>query len=299
MLAATATLLASSLSCAQILRKELPDEAVGVTVDEKLGETIPLGVMMTEADGRSVELSRYFNTGKPVVLVPVYFNCPLICPLTLDKLTAAFNGVDSTIGEDYNVVVLSFNPEEKTSHAIQQKILHTNGYKDGPTPEVQSGWGFHTADAVEIARVLDAVGYRAKRLDNGEYSHPLATIVLSPEGKVTRYLYGLDFPPEQLKYSLLEASEGKIAKSLGDVFAFQCFRYDPSVGKYTASAMAVMRIAGGLTVAFLVVLITTLLLGERVRRKLAAAKSERRERSGETEDGPTTIPSMTPAGHHA
>lgn len=271
----------------QILQKELPEPAQGVGVDEKLGSYVPMDVEMTEADGRTVRLERYFNTGKPVVLALVYYNCPLICPLTLDRLTEAFNGIDFDIGEEYNVVALSFNPAESRTHAIEHKTLQTAGYRGGPTPEIETGWGFHTADAAAIARVADAVGYRYKRLDNGEYSHPLATVVLSPEGKITRYLYGLEFPPEQLKYSLLEASDGAIAESLGDVLAFQCFRYDPSLGKYTASAMAIMRIAGIATLLFLTVLIGGLLIGERVRRG-------RRSRDGGRPGGPT--PAATSAG---
>ena len=127
--------------------------------------------------------------------------------------------------------------------------------------------------------MADAVGYRYKRLENGEYSHPLATVVLSPKGKVTRYLYGLDFPPEQLRYSLLEASEGKIAESIGDVLAFQCFRWDPSLGKYTASAMAIMRISGFATVLFLAALIGGLLIRERIKR------GNNVRRDGDTGDG--------------
>jgi len=271
-IAALTALLWAPAAGAQLLQKELPEPAQGTGVGEQLGEFVPMDVEMTEADGRTVRLERYFNTDKPVVLALVYYNCPLICPLTLDRLTEAFNGVEFDIGEDYNVVVLSFNPAEGRTQAVEHKTLQLAGYKDVPTPEIETGWGFHTADAPAIARVADAVGFRYKRLDNGEYSHPLATVVLSPKGKVTRYLYGLEFPPEQLKYSLLEASDGKIAESLGDVLAFQCFRYDPSLGKYTASAMAIMRIAGIATVLFLTVLIGGLLIGERIRRDRKARR---------------------------
>ena len=278
-IAALNALLWASEAGAQPLQKELPEPAQGIGVDEKLGEFVPMDVEMTEADGRTVRLERYFNTDKPVVLALVYYNCPLICPLTLERLTEAFNEVSFDIGEDYNVVVLSFNPAEGRTQAVEQKTLQVAGYKDGPTPEIETGWGFHTADTTEIARLADAVGFRYKRLDNGEYSHPIATVVLSPKGKVTRYLYGLDFPPEQLRHSLLEASEGKIAESIGDVLAFQCFRWDPSLGKYTTSAMAIMRISGIATVLFLAVLIGGLLIRERIKRANTA------RRHGNTDDG--------------
>ncbi|MEL6330175.1 MAG: SCO family protein [Planctomycetota bacterium] len=268
--------LAAAAAHAQPPPKEPLPPAQGIGVDEMLGGYIPLDARFTRADGTQVEIGRFFNgEDKPVVLVPVYFDCPIICPTTLGKLGQMLDELDYTIGEDFNVIVLSFDHTEGQTEAYEAKILHSSGYREGGRIEVLNGWGFLTGSVTQIRRVTDAIGFRFKPIAGGEYSHPsLGAVILSPDGKITRYIYGLDFPADQIRFSLLEASEGRIAESLGDVFAFACFRWDPQAGKYTASAMAIMRIAGGLTVLVLIVLITTLFLGERVRRRLRSASTD-------------------------
>lgn len=261
-------LLALEPAGGQILLDQPPEEAQGIGVEEHLGAKIPLDATFTNAEGETVALSSYFDGTKPVVLALVYYDCPIICPQTLSRLTNAIRELDYVVGEDFNVVVVSFNPAETVTHAIGQRDRYTSNYDKTDPATRRAGWGFHIGDETNIARLADAVGFQFKRLDNGEYSHPIATVTLTGDGTVARYLYGLDLPARELKFSLLEASQGRIAASLGDVLQFQCFRYDPQTGKYSVAAMNVMRLAGIATVIGLVVLITALFLGEKARKAL-------------------------------
>lgn len=251
---------------AQVLQAEPPKDVQNIEIIEKLGEQVALDAKVINSEGRTVPVSSYFDGETPVILVFAYYECPMICPLVLDRLAVSFNELDYTIGEDFRVVVVSFNPDETTSHALGKKVLYTTGYRDGATPDVQAGWTFHTAEAGEIRKLTSSVGFRYRRLDNGQYAHPSAAIFLSGDGTVVRYIHGLDYPSKQIRLSLLDASEGRIAESIGDLAAFFCYHYDPTAGTYSLEAMAVMRIAGILTVIVLAGLIGGLFLWERVRR---------------------------------
>jgi protein SCO1/2 len=243
------------------------EELQGVDVVEKLGDTIPLDLTFTNADSEIHQLSRYINGSRPTILVMIYFDCPMICPVVLDKLATAMNDLEYTVGRDYNVLVVSFDPTDTITHAADRKMYDMSGYSHGQSPDIASGWQFMVGDPSQIRKLKDALGLDIRLLDNGEYSHPVALSVLSPDGMVARYIYGLDYDPKQIKLSLLEASEGKIAKSLGDQFLFRCFSYNHTEGKYTVSAMILMRIGGVLTIIAITLLIGGLFIKERVFRR--------------------------------
>ncbi len=255
---------------AQVLEDKPPEALDGVTVDEKLGERLPINLTFTDSGGEVVPLSKYFDGEKPVVLALVYFGCPVICPLVLDRLSESFGGLGYTIGEDYNVVVVSIDHSEGVTESSTRKQNDLAGYlktHGGDAAKVSAGWGFLTGDPTSIKMLADACGWVFNPLPNGEFAHPAAVMVVSPDGVLTRYIYGFDYPVKQLKLSLLDASEGKIASSLGDRVLFYCYHYDPAAGAYSMEAMAVMRIAGVLTVVLIAGLIGGLLLIERVRKK--------------------------------
>ena len=255
---------------AQVLSDKPPEAIDGVTVNEKLGERLPINLTFTDSTGDVVPLSAFFDGEKPVVLALVYFGCPVICTLVLDQLAETFRDLDYTIGEDYNVVVVSIDHTEGVTESSTRKQSDLAGYlktHGGDADTVSGGWAFLTGDPTSIRMLADACGWVFKPLPNGEFSHPAAVMVASPDGVLTRYLYGFDYPVRQLKLSLLDASEGKIASSLGDRVLFYCYHYDPAAGAYSMEAMAVMRIAGVLTVVVLTGLIGGLLLVERVRKK--------------------------------
>ncbi|HHN77647.1 MAG TPA: SCO family protein, partial [Phycisphaerales bacterium] len=203
---------------AQVLSDKPPEAIDGVTVDEKLGERLPINLTFTNSTGEVVPLSNYFDGEKPVVLALVYFGCPLICPLVMDRLAETFRDLDYTIGEDYNVVVVSIDHTEGVTESSTRKQSDLAGYlktHGGAAEKVSGGWGFLTGDPTSVRMLADACGWVFKPLPNGEFAHPAAVMVASPDGVLTRYLYGFDYPVKQLKLSLLDASEGKIASSLG------------------------------------------------------------------------------------
>lgn len=269
--AGVAVLLGVCAADGQVLMDEPPAELEGVTVTEKLGERLPTRLTFTNSDGETAALADYFDGEKPVVLALVYFGCPVVCPLVLDRLNECFAGLDYTIGEDFNVVVVSIDHTESVTESSTRKQTDLARYGKGDPATVAAGWGFLTGDETSIRMLADACGWDFNRLPNGEYAHPAAVMIASPDGVLTRYVYGFDYPVKQVKLSLLDASEGKIASSLGDHLMFYCYRYDPTAGTYSMEAMALMRLAGGATVAGLVVLIGGMLIVEKIRGKKPTA----------------------------
>lgn len=278
--AGVAWVAACLLGCgahAQVLKSfDQVEEIQGVRVEERLGERIPLDVVLTNSADEPVAVREYFDDGIPVILALVYYECPVVCSLVLDRMAATFDELDYVIGRDYNVVVVSFDPTENTSHALGKKTFYLAGYEHGMDADIAAGWGFHTGSATEVRRLADAIGFDYKRLPNGEYSHPVSFAILSPEGAVSRYFHGYDYPPNDVRLSLLTASDGKIAKSFGERLWHFCYRYDPDAGVYSLQAMQVMQVAGAVTVAGIAALITGLLIAERVRRGRRGSGSDAR-----------------------
>jgi protein SCO1/2 len=267
-----ATLALSSGAAAQLNRplKELS----GVEVSERLGEKAALGAWFTDSDGKRAELSRYFHDGKPVVLVLGYYTCPVVCPLVLDRLLSGLNGVDYTVGTDFNVVVVSFDPRNTTAMAKGYKDTYLSGYKRGRTAGVDGGWTFHTSTDEQARALASSVGFGYRFLEeSGEYAHPVVLTVLTPTGVVSRYIYGFDYTARDLKLALLESSEGKIAKGLGDRILLFCYHYDPSRGGYSLAAFRVMQVGAGLTAVLLGSLVGGMWMFERRLRGRAAKRT--------------------------
>lgn len=282
-LAVAAALLPAAPAWGQLIAKELPVEVRGMDVEERLGAVVPGGLSFTNAEGRTITPGDYFLAGgsppsdrapvagmpapgKPAILVMGYFRCPVVCPAITTKLGECLDAVDFTVGVDFNVLYFSFDHTETAADAAATKSTILAAYDREHTPAVEAGWAFHVGDAGNNRALGDAVGYPYRLLPNGEYSHPVVLIFLSPEGKVTRYLYGYDYPPAQVKLALLDASDGKLARSIGERFLHFCYRYDPNAGRYTLVAMRVMQVGAGASVALVASLVGGLFLVERVRR---------------------------------
>lgn len=258
----------------RLLDRSEVKELNGVEVSEQIGNHVPLDAIFTNSKGEEVELSTYFDDETPVVLVMVYYQCPVVCPVVLSQLTASLNKLDYTAGEDFRLLVVSFDHSETTSMALGERTNFLGEYSKGETPQARSGIAFHTGDVVNIRRLVNSIGFAFNPLDNGEYSHPISLMILSPKGKVTRYMYGFDYPAQELKLSLLDASQGKIAASLGDRLMHFCYRFDPLAGSYSIQAFRVMQVGALLTVVVLAIGLTMLFMGDRVRRRLYLAKLE-------------------------
>jgi protein SCO1/2 len=257
---------------AQVIQNEPPAPLQGLDLVKKLGEKAPLELEFTDSTGAKVKLGQYFNqkspsgVAKPVVLALVYYNCPMMCPLVLSRIQERLNGINYLVGDDFNVVVVSFDPTNTTKMAADNKAAYLAGYnKDQKKGE--AGWTFHTSEPVAVRRLADAVGFPYRFVpETGQYAHPAALTVLTPDGRVSGYIDGMSQDGGELKLALLQASEGKIAKGIGDFFLHKCYRYDPNTGAYSIQATRVMQIGGFLTVAAVVTLLAGLRAAERARR---------------------------------
>lgn len=223
-----------------------------VGVDEKLGGAIPTDLRFTDQNGRSVQLSRYF-TGGPVILTLNYFSCPTLCSLTLKNLVGTIGDMRGlALGRDFRVVTVSIDPAETLARAAD-KSAKTYAMLGAGDP--QSSWPFLIGDQRAITALAGKVGVRYARAENGEYAHPNVIVIVTPSGRVSRYLYGLEQDPKDLKLALIEAAGGNIGSSkILNRALLYCFHYDPVGKKYQLLATRVM------TGAMLVVLVLTICL---------------------------------------
>lgn len=280
MLGAAALLLAAGPACAQPggALPELgsagtpnvpPPESEGVGVTEHLGDQIPLDLPFTNAAGELVPLRAYFNQGKPVIVAMVYYDCPVVCTIVMGQLTEAFKGIDFNIGDDYNVVFASIDPGELPTLAASVKTKYLATYDRPAAAHAPDGWAFLTSEGDSSRRLAESLGWNYKPIAEGEYSHPVCIFVLTPEGKIARYVYGVGYEAETMRMALLEASDGKISSSIGDKVRMFCFRYDPTTGKYGMVAFRVVQLGGVASMLVVGSLIAVMLTKERIRRRRA------------------------------
>lgn|GEM_PF-1252762 len=249
-----------------------PEEMQGLEVTERTGERVPGELVLTDSRGRNLTLGSYFNDeGRPIILAMVYYDCPVACTAVLDKLFTALATLRYTPGEDYQVVVVSFNHQERPSHAALKQELALAKLNLTPTPEVRAGVAFHVTDAATARMLSDATGFPYRLLPNGEFSHPIAVKILTPDGTISRYVHGFGYPPMRLRLALLEASSGRIGSSIGDALLAMCFLYDPRSGAYTLQAFRVMQAGAVLSAIAVGGLILTLRVIEMLRRRAGLA----------------------------
>ncbi len=222
----------------------LPEELQGVGITEKIGSQIDLGLKVTQEDGTVVPLSTFFHEHKPVILSPVYFNCPGLCNFHLNGLVDALKMVDWSPSQKFEIIALSFDPSEKSDVASQKKASYMKLYDRTGT---EAGWHFVTADAETIKKITEAVGFQYKWNEKvGEWSHASAAIMISPRGQVARYLHGIMFEPRDMKLALNEAADGKLGGFVDSAMLF-CFKYDRHQSKYGLQVFQIMKAAGALT----------------------------------------------------
>src|ERR1700691_5909018 len=237
------------------VRPELLKE---VGVDQKLNDQIPLNLAFRDEHGNPVELAQFFGS-KPVILTLVYYNCPMLCTQVLNGLDRSLQLIPMEIGKDFNVVTVSIDPTDRPVIAEAKQAMYAGMYR---RPGAQYGWHFLTGDEPQIKQLADAVGFRyAYDPDSKQYAHASAIMLLTPEGKISRYFYGIQYPTRDLRLGLVEASEGKIGSPVDQVLLF-CYHYDPATGKYGLLISHIIQAGGALAVLILGVGMLILFRGE-------------------------------------
>lgn len=235
-----------------------PELLKQVGIDQRLNQSIPLDLMFRDEDGRTVALGQFFGQ-KPVILTLVYYNCPMLCTQVLNGVESSLKELSTDIGNQYDVVTISIDPTESHVLAKTKKEMYVGMYG---RPGAAQGWHFLTGDEPQIKQLADAVGFRyAYDPDTKQFAHASAIMLLTPEGKISRYFYGIQYPTRDLRLGLVEASEGKIGTPVDQVLLF-CYHYDPATGKYGLLISHVIQIGGALTVLILGVGMLILFRGE-------------------------------------
>jgi protein SCO1 len=230
------------------LNQGKPAALEGVGVDEKLGETIPLDATFTDSDGNRVTIADLMEPGKPVLLNPLYFECPMLCNIVVEGVFKVVEELRWSPGRDYTIISFSINPDEDYTMAAKSKErlmadLDRRGASDG--------WHFLTGTEDQIQKLTEAAGFKYKKDEKtGEYLHAASIILLSPEGVITRYLHGAAFPEFDLRNALYEAADGQIGSPMQRAILY-CFTYDPASESYVPVAMNIMKLGGLATVIIL------------------------------------------------
>ena len=232
----------------------LPKVLKSVGIDQRLNEQIPLDAVFKDERGQDVRLGQFFH-GKPVVLSLVYYSCPMLCNQVLNGMMGSFRQVSFNIGEQFEVVTVSFDPRETPELAAAKKSTYIKAYN---RPGAEASWHFLTGDETNIKRLTEAVGFRyVWDEQTKQFAHASGIMLLTPEGKLARYFYGIEYPPRDLRLGLVEASQNKIGTPV-DALMLYCYHYDPATGKYGAIVMNIVRLAGGVTLFLIVGLILVL-----------------------------------------
>jgi protein SCO1/2 len=246
----------------------------GATVVERPNAQVPLDLEFNDENGKPVRLGDFFKPDRTVLLMLVYFECPMLCNLTLNGVVKAVRPLNLMPGRDFEIVTVSFDPREGPKLAAAKKA---NYLKSLGKPAAAAGWHFLTSSQPSMARTLgDAIGFGYKMDPKGvQYLHQAAIYICTPKGRVARTLQGVEFPSDVLGDSLVDASAGKISSGLFGV-ALSCglVHFDPATGKYTWAAMAIMRVTGILTVLILGTVIGTMIYREGHRKPTAPIDKE-------------------------
>ena len=231
-----------------------------VSVAQKLGSQVPLDLMFRNERGEVVRLKEFFGKGRPVVLNFVYLRCPMLCPMTLEGTVTSLTQLKFDIGRDFDVITVSIDPRDKAETAAEAKDKYVRRYG---RLDAAYGWHFLTGYDTAIRKLADSVGFQyAYDGVSDQFAHAAVLLVLTPEGRTSRYFYGFEYKPRDLRLALVEAGGGKIG-SMTDQLLLLCFHYDPTIGQYSRNAMAFVRAGGVTTLALLAGFIVIMVRRER------------------------------------
>jgi protein SCO1/2 len=225
-----------------------PSVLAQVGIDQRLGAAVPLDAQFVDEDGRRVTLGQYFDQKRPVLLALVYYDCPMLCNQVLNGMTSALDVLKFDAGREFEVLAVSFDPRETPEMAQDKKHMYLSRYRRAGA---EQGIHFLTGPAESIAALTKAVGFRyAWDEKSKQFAHASGLILLTPQGKVAQYYYGIEYSPKDMRLGIIEASAEKIGSPV-DTLLLYCFHYDPTTGKYGAVAMNIMRLGGVITVLVL------------------------------------------------
>ena len=255
---------------AQVVAAKQPKKSIDlnrdVGIDQRLDAQIPRDLQFRDETGRSVPLGDLIDD-KPVILALVYYRCPMLCGLELNALVRALRAMQWTAGKEFRVLIVSIDPDEGPKLAAQKRKSVLQQY--GRDVE-GDGWRFLTGAQPEIDRLADAVGFRyVPTPDNGQFAHAAGLMIVTPTGRISKYLLGVEYVPRDLRLALVEASNDRIG-TISDQLLLYCYLYDPATGRYTLSILRLLRFAGVLTVAGIGVGIVCMLRRERKKAATAA-----------------------------
>ena len=226
----------------------IPDALKKIGIEQKLGAQLPLDTEFKDEEGKLVRLGDYFKKGRPVIVAFVYFECPMLCNQVLNGLTGALKGISFNAGSEFEVVAISFDSREyeATEVARNKKIGYMERYG---RPGAEKGWHFLTGKEDSIDKVTSAAGFSYEwDAKTNQFAHAAAVMVATPDGKLSRYHYGIDYAPRDLKFSLMESAESRVGNPAEQLLLY-CYHYDPSSGRYGLAILNVIRLGGILTIA--------------------------------------------------
>lgn len=233
----------------------LPAALREIGFDQNLDKQVPLDTEFKDESGRTVKLGDYFGK-RPVVMVFAYYDCPMLCTMVINGLASALDVLSLEPGKDFEIVTVSFDPRDTPATATAKKAGYISRYKK---PNASASWHFLTGGQASIDRLTKAAGFRyVWDKDTKQFAHPTGVIVLTPDGRLARYLFGIEYGPRDLRYAIVEASGGKVGSPVDSLLLY-CYHYDPTTGRYGLGIMRAIRIAGAGTVlalgAFVVVMV--------------------------------------------
>ncbi|NOT48100.1 MAG: SCO family protein [Acidobacteria bacterium] len=225
----------------------LPDALKKIGIEQKLGGQLPLETEFKDESGQTIKLGEFFNKGRPVIVAFVYYECPMLCNEVLNGLTGTLKGINLDAGKDFDVVAISFDAREneKPDLARNKKESYTNRYG---RPGTEKGWHFLTGSQASIESATKAAGFGFEWDEkSNQFAHAGGIMITTPDGRLARYFYGIDYAPKDVKFGIMESAENKVGNA-ADQLLLYCYHYDPATGKYGLAILSVMRIGAVLTV---------------------------------------------------
>lgn len=252
--------------------EKAPKDIESLDVIEHLDSRLPLGLEFQDSNGKRVELEDYFKKDRPVILSLNYSNCPMLCSLQLTGLVRGLKELEWSTGQQYDFVSVSIDPKETYQRANLTKQKYYKEYNRSGTGD---GWHFLCGDQPAITEIAKSIGVQYKYVEERkEFAHPAVLVVCTPDGRISRYLYGIQFPKQTLKLALVEASEGKIGSTI-DRFLLFCFHYDADSGRYAPTARNIMKIGGFATVFILTVVLIPYWRGRKGRTEIEIVQTQK------------------------